>query len=420
MIVKNEEQNIERALGWAKDIAFEQIVVDTGSTDRTVEIAKSLGAKVYHFKWIDDFAAAKNYAMEQATGDWIAILDADEYMTHEDAKLLIEVLYKIQEDDEMSDECDSISCRFINLDENGNTLTIESNQRFYRNRPYLRFKGRIHEAVALEKRDIYINELSIYHTGYTKSETADKNKKERNLKMLRVEYEEDPTNPDIMHYLANALGVQESEEDKKEAEDLHLKALSNDRVPKTNNKILAYDFLIPRLISQDRKDEAIELCTRAISELKGYLDYSYYRAVAYNKAGEFNKAFNDLKECEDILFSNNEKPVTRILVSSPLPLFYQITVSAEGLRDEALYKKYSQVINSTIKDNKNKEAIIGPFIRAMTWYGVPDDKVMSRLAEVYDVSSPSDLMIIARAAKESGAIEFTRNILALIGNLLGK
>ena len=49
MIVKNEEKNIARALTWAKDIAYEQIVVDTGSTDRTVEIAESMGAKVYHF-----------------------------------------------------------------------------------------------------------------------------------------------------------------------------------------------------------------------------------------------------------------------------------------------------------------------------------------------------------------------------------
>jgi len=420
MIVKNEEQNIERALGWAKDITFEQIVVDTGSTDKTIELAENMGAKVFHFKWIDDFAAAKNYAMDKATGDWIAILDADEYMTAEDANLLIDVLEKIQEDDEMSAECDSISCQFINLDENGNTLTIESNQRFYRNRPYLRFKGRIHEAITIEKKDFSINELSIYHTGYTKSETADKNKKERNLKMLRVEYEEDPTNPDIMHYLANTLGVQESEEDKKEAEELHLKALSSDRAPKTNNKLLAYDFLIPRFIADDRKDEAITLCTQAIEGLLNYIDYYYYRAVLYNKKGEYNKALEDLKQCEEYLFPKRAGLVTRIFVSSPLPLFYQITVSAEGLRDEALFKKYSQLINSTIKDNKNKEGVIGPFIRAMTWYGVPDDIVLSRLAEVYDINNPSDLMFIARAAKESGAIEFTRNVLALIGNMLGK
>ena len=78
MIVKNEEKNIERALSWGKSLMWEQIVVDTGSTDRTVELAQKLGAQVYHFPWIDDFAAAKNYAIEQAQGEWIAFLDADD------------------------------------------------------------------------------------------------------------------------------------------------------------------------------------------------------------------------------------------------------------------------------------------------------------------------------------------------------
>ena len=88
MIVKNEEKNIERALSWGKELMWEQIVVDTGSTDRTVEIAERMGAKIYHFTWIDDFAAAKNYAIQKASGNWIAFLDADEYMLPEDVQKL--------------------------------------------------------------------------------------------------------------------------------------------------------------------------------------------------------------------------------------------------------------------------------------------------------------------------------------------
>ena len=86
MIVKNEEKHIRRALSWAAGIAKEQIVVDTGSTDRTVEIARSMGAKVFHFPWEDDFSSAKNYAIRQASGSWIAFLDADEYLDADDAK----------------------------------------------------------------------------------------------------------------------------------------------------------------------------------------------------------------------------------------------------------------------------------------------------------------------------------------------
>ena len=92
MIVKNEEKNIRRALSWGKDIMCEQIVVDTGSSDRTVEIAREMGAKIFFFPWINDFAAAKNFAIDQAKGDWIAFLDADESFTPEDTKKIPEIL----------------------------------------------------------------------------------------------------------------------------------------------------------------------------------------------------------------------------------------------------------------------------------------------------------------------------------------
>lgn len=65
MIVKNEEKNIERALSWGKGIVSEQIVVDTGSADRTVELAERMGAKIYHYSWNDDFAAAKKLCTQQ-------------------------------------------------------------------------------------------------------------------------------------------------------------------------------------------------------------------------------------------------------------------------------------------------------------------------------------------------------------------
>ena len=89
MIVKNEEKNIEKALSWGKGVVSEQIVVDTGSTDRTVELAEKMGAKVYHFEWIDDFSAAKNFAISKAKYEWVALLDADEYFSEEDAKKLL-------------------------------------------------------------------------------------------------------------------------------------------------------------------------------------------------------------------------------------------------------------------------------------------------------------------------------------------
>jgi glycosyltransferase involved in cell wall biosynthesis len=92
MIVKNEELNIGRSLESVQPLVDEMIVVDTGSTDRTKDIAKELGAKVYDFAWTDSFADARNFALSKATSDWILILDADEVISasdHEALKKLI-------------------------------------------------------------------------------------------------------------------------------------------------------------------------------------------------------------------------------------------------------------------------------------------------------------------------------------------
>lgn len=79
LIVKNEEEIVSHALESVKDFD-EIIVVDTGSTDNTLEVVKKYTDKIYHFPWIDDFSAARNHAIEQATGDWIYSIDADQVL----------------------------------------------------------------------------------------------------------------------------------------------------------------------------------------------------------------------------------------------------------------------------------------------------------------------------------------------------
>ncbi len=88
MIAKNEEDNIERALMSVRPVVDEMIVVDTGSTDRTKEIAQALGANVYDFKWTNDFSAARNFSFSKASGRWILVLDADEAISQLDYEKL--------------------------------------------------------------------------------------------------------------------------------------------------------------------------------------------------------------------------------------------------------------------------------------------------------------------------------------------
>ena len=207
MIVKNEEKNIEQALSWGKDIMWEQIVVDTGSTDHTVELAEAMGAKVYHFAWIDDFSAAKNFACRQAKGDWIAFLDADEYMDAENVKRLYGLLIRLERSHSL---CQAIVTNWFNVDETGKVFIGGNQIRIFRNRSGVHYQGRIHEYLVRGKRDLdgselmdACDQLTIYHTGYTPQALAAGQKLERNRRMILKELEERPNDYKMLGNLAD-------------------------------------------------------------------------------------------------------------------------------------------------------------------------------------------------------------------------
>jgi len=426
MIVKDEEKNIEKALAWAKDIAFEQIVVDTGSTDRTVELAKKMGATVFHFDWINDFGAAKNFAMDKAKGNWIAILDADEYMPAEDALETMNILENIQSDPTTLKQYDGIRNSWVQLDDFDNITTIKTVIRIFRNSPELRYKGKIHETVLIQNSKIYeAANLRIMHTGYAPSATKETGKRERNINMLRNELKHDPDNPNIMIYLADSIKGDGALESRIEAENLYLKALSGKRKADTPVKQLAYDFLIPRFSGDIRykngepdTDLALKFCNEAIAELPGHIDYNYYRAIINNKIGNFKEAQDDLQVCEKAFLSETSLPNTRLLYPSPMPLYFQHKIAAKGLGDEEGFKRSSTILNSMLVESKNDSGIIGSFMKSLLVYGMPEEEALAELSEVYDLSDPKELLFIARAAKDTGAIEFARVIMSTAQELM--
>ena len=249
MIVKNEERNIKKALSWAKDIVFEQIVVDTGSTDRTVEIAKEMGAKVYHFEWINDFAAAKNYAIEQATGDWIAFLDADEYLDKKDTNLLVSVINKIETDKtQINSSIGIIRTKLVNIEEDGKIISTHFQDRVFRNIPAIRYHGKIHEQIDVADGQYFgclkFNTITIIHTGYQQNVRAYKGK--RNAELLEKEVVEHPDDYDKLSYFADSLSAMG---DNEKAYALHCKCIDNIEKMKKNNRRYCSFLLIMKMLS---------------------------------------------------------------------------------------------------------------------------------------------------------------------------
>lgn len=204
MIAKNEEKVIARCIESYREAVDEIIVVDTGSTDQTVAIAKSLGAKVFYFQWIDDFSAAKNYALSKAKGDWIVFLDADEYFAHDTGSNIRPFLQKLDK------SFGGVACRMLNLNEVSEKITSEIiHIRIFKNDKHLRYINPIHEKLnyrrqgaKLQVRVAERQELIIHHTGY--STNISKEKAERNLALLLKQLDgETATKPEYYYYIAD-------------------------------------------------------------------------------------------------------------------------------------------------------------------------------------------------------------------------
>ena len=202
MIVKNEEKNIERALSWGKGVVSEQIVVDTGSTDRTVEIAKKMGATVYFFPWQDDFSLAKNFAISKCRYPWIAMLDADEYFSEQDAKKMKDYIALVEKDPKVH----GLRTAIADIDPNGQVVSVDSTVRLFRNREDIRYRRAIHEQLCLTNGEDFRpancgNNLTVLHTGYQAEVLSKKLKEKRNINLLQKELEKNPEEFDLYVYL---------------------------------------------------------------------------------------------------------------------------------------------------------------------------------------------------------------------------
>jgi len=271
MIVKNEEKNIEKALSWAKRVAFEQIVVDTGSTDRTIEIAERMGAKVVKFEWVNDFSKAKNFAIEQATGNWIAFLDADEYFTEINTQKLMVFLKRIMSDANMKANFHVINCAWVNVDEEGNRFSIQDQERIFRNLPSIRYIGRIHERLGVDKANIVeVDEIEIIHTGYSQTALNETGKAARNAQLLRLDLENSPNDLNIKSYLADSLKMSDDPKDQAEADALFLEVIGGGSTVIPDLLKKAYLHYIQKIIGDPNKTgECIELCRKACEAIPG-------------------------------------------------------------------------------------------------------------------------------------------------------
>ncbi len=190
IIAKNEEKYIEECLKKLKPYGFEIVVTDTGSTDRTKEIAQKYADKVLDFEWIDDFSAARNFCASHASNNWILALDCDEYVNSIDMKVLRILMQKLPK------YVGVIRLKNIVMKANKQMgYGVDDVTRFY-NKNYYTFLSPIHEQVTLidetkrnETMQCFLMPMEVIHHGYALSAEEMRKKQERNLELLYKQIE---------------------------------------------------------------------------------------------------------------------------------------------------------------------------------------------------------------------------------------
>ncbi len=298
LIVKNEEKFLDQCLKSIRGLAQQIIVVDTGSTDRTVEIAREHGAEIHSFTWCNDFAAARNAALEHAVGDWILMLDADEELPAEQHARLAADLKK----------SDALGLRLplVNLEHEAEGQNFVP--RLFHNAPGIFYTGRVHEQifpslVPLSKSwglTLDFGTAQLLHHGYTRELVRDRKKIERNLELLRQAIAENANDTNLMmNYgleLVRSGDLAGGVEKYRRAFELMSAAATEDIAPELR-EVLLTQFTC-QLYKLRAHDEVLRVLQSPLAESAGLTASLHFAAgLALFELKQFAEAAAQMREC---------------------------------------------------------------------------------------------------------------------------
>ena len=352
MIVKNEEKYLRECLNSVKDIIDEIIIVDTGSTDDTINIAKEFNAKIYNYKWIEDFSDARNFALNKSTGDWILYLDADERLSAKSINKLKNIIKK--------NELSGYRCIVNSIDDINGKPNLMRYTRLFHNNPSIRFKGKIHEQIddSLLENGYKISDtdIEIIHVGYNIENGELKNKAMRNLKILKNEYEKNKSSYNA-YQLANTYTTLE---DYDSANQYYKIAVKENNLSK-EYKAFSYLNLSGYEYKKNNLTQAIEYLNLG---LKNDSSNPLLNMLASEISFRINKIDESFKYCRTALLEN--KKILSGISKSALSIgLKNETIISKGIYYSILSSnkiELSYFLDELSKENNKLSEIVGKLI----------------------------------------------------------
>jgi tetratricopeptide (TPR) repeat protein len=338
LIVKNEEKFLGCCLQSVQGLAQQIVVVDTGSTDRTVDIAREFNAEVHAFPWNDDFSAARNEALKYAAGDWVLTVDADEELLPEHRETILQEM-----------KADGvIGYRIPIINQGREDEGCGYVPRLFRNAPGLCFIGRIHEQVfsSLEARaqewglENRLGRSVLLHHGYSKEMVDCRGKKERNLRLLKLAVEELPGELNLMMNLGLELirsGKLDAGLEKYREAFNKMSEMPADQVTPEFRESLLTQFT-RHLLGAGRFNEIVELWRQPYPQASGLTASQHFMlGVARMELKQHAGAADEMRQCLTKRFQPALSPVNpEILHSGP---HHCLAVSLAGLGQDAEAEK---------------------------------------------------------------------------------
>lgn len=353
MIVKNEEKNLDRCLKALKSLDnilnYEIVIVDTGSEDDTVNIARKYTNKVYEKVWTNNFAEMRNISINYCKGDWILILDADEVL--ENPKELIKFF---REGTHKKFNCTTIKLKNM-LSDKEDDYIIGTLVRLFKNVKEFYYEGRVHEQPKVLA-PVALTNITLIHYGYSRvSYKLMQYKYKRNLQLLLKDLEEEKDLIYTYFQLAQTYGMSNMEEKAMES----ITKAFNLVIQKKDKKeyLNIYHFMAMKLASMGYNEEAIKISEEAIELNAEHLDFYYILIKTnlllnnYDKANMYFKKYFELHNklqkgyiVQDIRVNNTSYCKKEEMIKD------KIIMDFKNKKYDFIFKNYEKLKNSSYRE----------------------------------------------------------------------
>ncbi|WP_058830200.1 glycosyltransferase [Paenibacillus polymyxa] len=370
MIVKNEELHLDKCLKSVVNKVDQIIIIDTGSTDQTIDIARRYTDELYHFEWINDFSAARNEALKYAECEYILVLDADEYLD-ENADL--------QKD--LVSEADYYFVKihnFLSGDRAIDHLAI----RLFSNNKGMFYRNRLHEHLnTMDEERSYVAahaEFKILHSGYTDEMLQDREKAKRNLPLMIQEVEENPNAYNLFNMGRTYMWIGEFE-----------KAINYLKRAYPLSKDLA---ITPELVTSlcrclgemSRYSEALEILKDAVKVFPREVDMLHMQALYFMEEGYFKDAVATMEACIEL----GDQGITVIEGNGSFIAHYRLAEWYETKND--MLKSYDH-ITKALQDKKRFAAGLNKYLQITMKANIPLEDVYKSINQLYPLKDVKDL-----------------------------